>query len=70
MKPPGRLRQYWDVSGRGDHQMSERNWKEEQRSVLARLFDSVFERREASEDQVEHDIQRPGTVNKRLENED
>ena len=32
--------------------MSERNWKEEQRSVLTRLFDSVFERREASEDQA------------------
>jgi hypothetical protein len=50
--------------------MSERNWKEQQRSVLTRLFDSVFERREASEDQVNHDIQRLGTVNKRLDNED
>jgi hypothetical protein len=50
--------------------MSERNWKEEQRSALTRLFDSVFERREASEDQIKHDIQPLGTVNKRLETED
>jgi hypothetical protein len=51
--------------------MSERNWKEEQHSVLTRLFDSVFERREASEDQVKHDIQRLiGTVNKHLESKD
>jgi hypothetical protein len=57
-------------SDHGDHQMSERNWKEEQRSVLTRLFDSVFERREASEDQVKHDIQRLGTVNKHLESKD
>ena len=50
--------------------MSERNWKEQQRSVLTRLFDSVFERREASEDQVKHDNQPLSTMNKRLENED
>jgi hypothetical protein len=50
--------------------MSERDWKEEQRSVLTRLVDSVFERREASEDQANHDIHLLGTVNKRLGNED
>jgi hypothetical protein len=53
----------------GTH-MSERDWKEEQRSILTRLFDSVFERREASADQMEHDIHLMGTVSKRQENDD
>jgi hypothetical protein len=66
MRTPGRLRRFQTMGPT----MSERDWKEEQRSVLTRLFDSVFERREASEDQVKHDIQRLGTVNKRLDNED
>jgi hypothetical protein len=50
--------------------MSERDWKEEQRSTLTRLFDSVFERREASADQLERDIHGLGTVKKRQENDD
>ena len=32
--------------------MSERDWKDEQRDVLRRLFEAAFERREASEDQI------------------
>jgi hypothetical protein len=70
MRPPGDSGDTEAFSDHGDHQMSERNWKEEQRSVLTRLFDSFFERREASEDQVKHDIQPLSTMNKRLENED
>jgi hypothetical protein len=50
--------------------MSERDWKEEQRSILTRLFDSVFERREASADQIEPDIHRLGTVKKLQEKDD
>ena len=42
--------------------MGERDWKEEQRTVLNRLFDSVFERREASEDEIGADIHRLRTV--------
>ena len=70
MRPPGDSGNTEAFSDHGDHQMSESNWKEEQRSLLTRLFDSVFERREASEDQVKHHIQPLGTVNKCLENED
>jgi hypothetical protein len=33
--------------------MSERDWEEEQRSVLGQLFDSLFGRREASEDEID-----------------
>jgi hypothetical protein len=47
--------------------MSERDWKEEQRNILTRLFDAVFERREASADQIEHEIHLLGTVNRRQE---
>lgn len=43
-------------------EMGERDWKEEQRTVLNRLFDSVFERREASGDEIGADIHRLGTV--------
>jgi hypothetical protein len=39
--------------------MSEQcDWQEEQRSILNRLFDSVFRRREASEDAIGADIHR------------
>jgi hypothetical protein len=50
--------------------MSERDWKDEKRDVLTRLFDAVFERREASEEQIESDIRWLGTVNKRLQRDD
>jgi hypothetical protein len=39
--------------------MDDPDWKEEQRSVLARLFDAAFKRREAPEHEIE-----AGTVNK------
>jgi hypothetical protein len=47
--------------------MDERNWREEQRSVLARLLDSAFKRREAPENEIEADIHRLGTLNKQLD---
>jgi hypothetical protein len=50
--------------------MSDRDWQEEQRIVLGRLFDSVFRRREASEEQLGDDIHWLGTVNKNLEDDD
>jgi hypothetical protein len=37
--------------------MSEADWKEEQRKVLDRLFDSVFGCRETSEKEICRDIQ-------------
>jgi hypothetical protein len=46
--------------------MDERDWKEEQRSVLARLFDTAFKRREAPEHEMEADIHRLDTVNEHL----
>jgi hypothetical protein len=36
--------------------MSERDWKEEERSVLDRLFDAIFGRRESSEEEMRRDI--------------
>jgi hypothetical protein len=36
--------------------MSERHWEEQQRSVLGRLFDSIFGRREASGDKIDNEI--------------
>jgi hypothetical protein len=36
--------------------MSERHWEEQQRSVLGRLFDSIFGRREASEDKIDKSV--------------
>jgi hypothetical protein len=48
----------------------ERDWKEEQRDVLTRLFDAVFERREAPGQQKEADIRWLDTVNRRLERGD
>jgi hypothetical protein len=32
--------------------MSERDWKDQQRDVIKRLFEAAFERREASEGQI------------------
>ncbi len=45
----------------------ERNWKEEQKTVLGRLFDACFGRSKASEDEIGRDIHWLGTVNKRTE---
>jgi hypothetical protein len=50
--------------------MGERDWKDEQRSVLIRLFDSAFNRREASDDEIEADIHRLGAANKRLKDDE
>lgn len=50
--------------------MSERDWEEEKRSVLARLFDAVFGRREASEEEIGRDIHWLGTVKRHLKNDD
>jgi hypothetical protein len=47
--------------------MSDRDWQEEQRIALGRLLDSVFRRREASEEKLGDDIHWLGTVNKNLE---
>jgi hypothetical protein len=49
--------------------MSDRDWKEEQRKVLYRLFETAFKRREAIDDEIRPDICRPGTVNKHLDDE-
>jgi hypothetical protein len=46
--------------------MDERDWKEEQRSVLARLFDTAFKRRDAPEHEMEADIHRLGGVTENL----
>jgi hypothetical protein len=50
--------------------MSERDWKEEKRTVLGRLFDAAFGRREASEEEMGRDIHWLGTVNKHLKDDD
>lgn len=50
--------------------MIERDWEEEKRSVLGRLFDVVFGRSDASDDDVNRDIHWLGTVNRRLEDDD
>jgi hypothetical protein len=44
------------ATGWGETSMDERDWKEEQRRLLARLLDSAFKRREAPEN--------VGTVNR------
>ena len=49
--------------------MDEPDWKEEQRSVLTRLFDSAFKRREVSDNELRAEIHRLGTVNKHLDDE-
>jgi hypothetical protein len=47
--------------------MRERDWKEEQREVLARLFDAAFGRREASQEAMGRDVHGPGTADRRLD---
>jgi hypothetical protein len=48
--------------------MDEHDWKEEQRRVLTRLFDSAFKRREAApEKEIEADIHRFDIVDKHLD---
>jgi hypothetical protein len=49
--------------------MDEPDWKEEQRSVLTRLFDSAFKRREVSDNELRAEVHRLGTVNKHLDDE-
>jgi hypothetical protein len=36
--------------------MSERHWEEEQRSVLGRLLDFIFGRRDASEEKIDNEM--------------
>jgi hypothetical protein len=36
--------------------MSERHWEEEQRSVLGRLLDFIFGRRDASEERIDNEM--------------
>lgn len=50
--------------------MSERDWEEEKRSVLAKLFDAAFGRREATDDEMGRDIHWLGTVNRRIAERD
>ncbi|MCJ9705960.1 MULTISPECIES: hypothetical protein [Bradyrhizobium] len=50
--------------------MSERDWEEEKRTVLGRLFDAAFGRREASEEEMGQDIHWLGTVNRHLRDDD
>jgi hypothetical protein len=50
--------------------MSERDWNEEKRSVLGRLFDAAFGRRETSEDETRAAIHWLGTVNRHLDDDD
>lgn len=46
--------------------MSEHDDVEEKESILTWLFDAIFGRREASEEEVGDAIQRLGTVRRRL----
>jgi hypothetical protein len=50
--------------------MSERDWEEEKRAVLSRLFDAAFGRRETSDEETGKDIHWLGTVNRRLDDDD
>jgi hypothetical protein len=50
--------------------MSERDWKDEQRDVLKRLFEAAFKRRVTSEEETSSNIHWLGTVNKRLQRDD
>lgn len=50
--------------------MSDRDWKEEERSVLSRLFDAVFGRRESSKEEIGNDIHWLGTVRRNLQRDD
>lgn len=50
--------------------MNERDWKEEQRDILTRLFEAVFERRQSTEEEIKSDIHCLGTVKRRLQPHD
>jgi hypothetical protein len=50
--------------------MSERDWEEEKRSVLTRLFDAAFGRREATDEEMGRDIHWLGTIKKHLRGSD
>jgi hypothetical protein len=50
--------------------MSERDWKEEQRNVLGRLFDALFGRRDVSKEEIHSDLHWLGSVNKHLVEDD
>lgn len=50
--------------------MSEPDWEDEKRTVLGRLFDAAFSRRNASEAEIGEDIHWLGTVNRHLEDDD
>lgn len=50
--------------------MSERDWEEEQRGVLRRLFDALFGKTKVSEDDIGRDIHWLGTVNRYLKDDD
>jgi hypothetical protein len=44
--------------------MNDRDWKDEQRKVLYRMFETAFKRCEASSDEIGADIRLLGTVEK------
>jgi len=46
------------------------NWKEEQKTVLSRLFDAFFGRSNPSKDEVDRATHWLGTVNRHLRNDD
>ena len=48
----------------------DRDWKDEQETVLGRRFDACFGRSKASEEEIGRDIHWLGTVNKHLEDDD
>jgi hypothetical protein len=50
--------------------MADRDWEEEKRSVLGRLFSGAFGRRQTSEEEMNSDIHWLGTVNKHLDEDD
>jgi hypothetical protein len=50
--------------------MSERDWEEEQRSVLSRIHEAAFGRRKASEEKMGDDIHWLGTVKKHLDDDE
>lgn len=50
--------------------MADRDWKDEQRSVLIRLFNSAFNRGKASDEVIEADIHRMAAASRRLEDHD
>jgi len=48
----------------------DRDWKEEQKTVLGRLFDVLLDRSNASEEDIRRDIHWLGTVNRHLNCDD